>query len=117
MFILLFCKLYKFQLAMTPLHWAAQNGHVEVAATLIRYGANTNVRNKFDLTPSDIALQIKRHDIIETISMAIRDPLLATQRLTLEMNSNDNSNESNIDTILEQDPDTGPEVPIGKDFL
>ncbi|KAI4460174.1 ankyrin repeat protein [Holotrichia oblita] len=77
-------------LEMTPLHWAAQNGHAEVVTLLIRCGATTNPVNKFDLTPADLALQIKRHDIVEIINVAIRDPLIATQHLQLEMTSDSN---------------------------
>ncbi|KRT85701.1 Ankyrin repeat-containing protein, partial [Oryctes borbonicus] len=77
-------------LEMTPLHWAAQNGHAEVVALLIHYGATTNPLNKFDLTPGDLALQIKRQDIVEIINAAIRDPLIATQHLQLEMTSDSN---------------------------
>ncbi|XP_022919264.1 GA-binding protein subunit beta-1 [Onthophagus taurus] len=69
----------------TPLHWAAQNGHAEIAAMLIRYGASTNLTNKFELTPIDLAGQINRQDIVNIIQIAIRDPLIATQHLQLEM--------------------------------
>lgn len=103
---------------MTPLHWAAQNGHAEIVSLLIRYGATTNLANKFELTPSDIALQIKRADIIEVIAMGIRDPLLATQNLALEMNSSEENSESNIisaSEFLDTDStnDTTP-IPLGK---
>lgn len=75
---------------MTPLHWASQNGHADVVSLLIRYGATTNPVNKFDLTPADLALQIKRPNIVEIINAAIRDPLFATQHLQLEMTSDSN---------------------------
>lgn len=79
---------------MSPLHWAVQNGHAEIVSMLISYGANTNITNKFSLLPMDIAHQINRHDIIEIISMSIRDPLIATEHLQLEMSGNENSTDT-----------------------
>lgn len=97
---------------MTPLHWAAQNGHAEVVTLLIRCGATTNPVNKFDLTPADLAVQIKRHDIVEIINVAIRDPLIATQHLQLEMTS-----DSNDTTDIVEVPDSDVNyVPISKDY-
>lgn len=89
---------------MTPLHWAVQNGHAEVAAMLISYGAITNVANKFNLTPIDIAHQIKRADIVEIITISLRDPIIATEHLQLEMSGNENSTDTetlsiNIDNL------------------
>ena len=52
---------------MTPLHWAVQNGHISVVDLLLRSGAEISAKNKFDLTPHDIAEQIGRSDISQLI--------------------------------------------------
>lgn len=80
---------------MTPLHWAAQNCHSEIAELLIKYGAATDLVNKFNLTPADIAQQMGRIDIAELIMAAAHDPLLASQHLALQLASECNS-DSNI---------------------
>lgn len=84
---------------MTPLHWAAQNGHAEIAAMLITYGATTNVANKFSLTPIDIAYQIGRNDIIDIITLGRKNPLIATEHLQLEMSGNENSTDTDTLSI------------------
>lgn len=48
---------------MTPLHWAAQMGHLEIVQLLLDHGAQTDVINKFNLTASHIANEIQRPDI------------------------------------------------------
>lgn len=40
----------------TPLHWAAQHGHVEVVQTLIDNGADVNARDVFGRTPLHLAV-------------------------------------------------------------
>lgn len=52
---------------MTPLHWAVQNGHTAMVELLLRNGAHVNVKNKFDLTPQDIAYQINKLEIVELL--------------------------------------------------
>lgn len=105
---------------MTPLHWAAQNGHIEIASLLVRQGAHTNIVNKFDLTPVDIAIQCNRHDIVEIINTTVQDPEVATQNLTIEMNEMDNSNDDvvfpTIETITVNQASPLP-VPIGNFIL
>lgn len=98
---------------MTPLHWAAQNGHAEIATILIRHGAATNIQNKFGLTPSDIAFQIKRHDIIDIIVMSIRDPLIATEHLQLEMSGAENSTDTDNAMDAAGENETENSVPLG----
>lgn len=40
----------------TPLHWAAQHGHVEVVRTLIDNGADVNAKDVFGRTPLHLAV-------------------------------------------------------------
>lgn len=80
---------------MTPLHWAAQNCHAEIAVLLIKYGAATELVNKFNLTPADIAQQMGRMDIAELIMSAAHDSLLASQHLALQL-ANECNSDSNI---------------------
>ena len=95
---------------MTPLHWAVQKGHSEVAQILIRHGAITNIQNKFELTPLDIAQQSNRDDIADIVNMAIRDPFLAIQHLEVEM---DNDSSDGIERSLNSKVEENLDVPIG----
>lgn len=52
---------------MTPLHWAVQNGHTAMVELLLRNGAHINIKNKFELTPQDIAYQINKLEIVELL--------------------------------------------------
>lgn len=85
---------------MTPLHWAAQNGHADVVALLLRQGASPNLTNKFDLSPVHIAAQIDRPDIVEMLENAARDPDLATRYLQTEYNG-----EESNDSMVEMPPE------------
>ena len=42
-------------LKMTALHWAAERGHCPVIQVLLRYGADNQAVNKFQLTAQEIA--------------------------------------------------------------
>lgn len=95
---------------MTPLHWAVQKGHSEVAQVLIRHGAATNIQNKFELTPLDIAQQNNRDDIAAIVNMAVRDPFLAIQHLKVEM---DNDSNDAIERSLNVKQDENLNAPIG----
>lgn len=69
---------------MTPLHWAVQNCHVEVIEILLKNFAQTDVVNKFGLTPADIALQLQRLDLLELLNIPNR-----VQHMTLQWEEND----------------------------
>jgi len=47
----------------TPLHWAAQLGHLEMTKLLVSFKANISARDKFGFTPRHLAVE-KRHDKI-----------------------------------------------------
>lgn len=98
---------------MTPLHWAAQNGHAEVAALLVKYGAGMSLVNKFGLTPADIAHQIGRQDIVDIANAANSDSTSASEQLALQL-ATDSSNDSNTESELPKDAEENCPVPIGK---
>lgn len=72
---------------MTPLHWAAQNGHIDVVEILLRNGANSDLVNKFDKNPGNIAIEINRLDILQSIQMIIRDPIDIAENVAVEFSN------------------------------
>jgi len=46
----------------TPLHWAAENGHVETCKLLIKLGASKDAKTEHGLTPKAIALKWGQKD-------------------------------------------------------
>ena len=59
-----------FQLKMTPLHWSAEKGHLDVVEVLLKSGADMTCENKFEKTPLEIAITNGRPDIVQAIQMA-----------------------------------------------
>lgn len=55
------------QLGTSPLHFAAQGGHVETAEVLLRAGISRDARTKVDRTPLHIAAQEGRADIVSLL--------------------------------------------------
>ena len=51
----------------TPLHWAAQKGHKEVAELLLANGADVNARNKYGDTPLHFAASAGSKDVVELL--------------------------------------------------
>lgn len=72
---------------MTPLHWAAQNGHIDIAEVLLRHGANSDLLNKFDKSPGNIAIEINRLDILQSIQMVVRDPIDIAENVAVEFSN------------------------------
>jgi ankyrin repeat protein len=52
---------------VTPLHWAANWGHKEIAEILIAAGADVNAKDHNDYTPLDFANHLKRTEIADLI--------------------------------------------------
>lgn len=48
----------------TPLHWAANKGHVEAIELLIDSGANVNAQNKRGRTPIHALIEMKFYKIV-----------------------------------------------------
>jgi ankyrin repeat protein len=52
---------------VTPLHWAANWGHKEIAEILIAAGADVNAKDQNDYTPLDFANRLKRTEIADLL--------------------------------------------------
>lgn len=57
----------KLQLGFSPLHMAAQNGHLTTAEVLLRAGISRDARTKVDRTPLHIAAAEGHLDIVELL--------------------------------------------------
>ena len=51
----------------TPLHYAAANGHKEIAELLIEKGADLNAKDEDGGTPLDVAISFNRTEIADLI--------------------------------------------------
>ena len=51
----------------TPLHYAAANGHKEIAELLIEKGADVKAKDEGGKTPLDVAIQFKELEIADLI--------------------------------------------------
>ena len=55
----------------TPLHTASEHGHVEVVRLLLEHGADPCARNWDDKTPSEVASQNGKLDIVQLLSQSL----------------------------------------------
>ena len=51
----------------TPLHYAAANGHKEIAELLIEKGADVKAKDEGGKTPLDVAIQLKRTELADLL--------------------------------------------------
>ena len=58
---------YLHQLGTSPLHFAAQYGHVTTAEVLLRAGISRDARTKVDRTPLHVACQEGHSEIVELL--------------------------------------------------
>lgn len=52
---------------MTPLHWAVQKGHNNIAKLLLRHGADPNAMSKFSKTPIILAAELEQNDLVQDL--------------------------------------------------
>lgn len=57
----------QFQLKMTPLHWAVQKGHNNIAKVLLQHGADPNAMSKFSKTPITLAVELEQNDLVQEL--------------------------------------------------
>lgn len=53
----------KDQNGQTPLHWAANKGHIRIVKLLVSYGAKINIKDNTGWTPLEYAEEMKRKDV------------------------------------------------------
>ena len=58
---------YHPQLGMSPLHFAARNGHFQTAEVLLRAGISRDARTKVDRTPLHVASQEGHVPIVDLL--------------------------------------------------
>jgi len=94
-------------LGMTPLHWSASYGHVELSEMLIRAGANVHFTDSEGKTPLDLAKD-KGHGAVSALLLQESEPLTksaaqggamcSTKRKTMEPNERPPNSESSLET-------------------
>lgn len=52
---------------MTPLHWAVQKGHKNIAKLLLQHGGDPNIMSKFSKTPITLAVELEQNDLVEEL--------------------------------------------------
>lgn len=58
---------FSFQLGTSPLHFAAQAGHLDMCEALLRAGISRDARTKVDRTPLHCAAQEGHYDVVELL--------------------------------------------------
>lgn len=65
--LLVIADAYLLQLGTSPLHMAAQNGHLSTAEVLLRAGISRDARTKVDRTPLHVAAQEGHLELVELL--------------------------------------------------
>lgn len=52
---------------MTPLHWAVQKCHKNIARVLLQHGADPNAMSKFSKTPITLAVELDQNDLVQEL--------------------------------------------------
>lgn len=55
------------QLGTSPLHWAAQNNHIDTVGVLLKAGISRDARNKVERTPMHVAAQEGNFEILSLL--------------------------------------------------
>ena len=63
----LHAPIWSLQLGTSPLHFAAQNGHLATAEVLLRAGISRDARTKVDRTPLHVAAQEGHAEVVELL--------------------------------------------------
>lgn len=66
-FVLVIIFITSLQLGISPLHFAAMNGHLSSCEALLRAGISRDARTKVDRTPLHLAAQEGHADIVELL--------------------------------------------------
>ena len=53
------------QNGQTPLHWAANKGHIRIVKMLVDGGAKTDVKDNTGWTPLEYAEEMKKKDVVK----------------------------------------------------
>lgn len=77
-----------FQNGYTPLHIAAKKNQMEIATTLLEYGASTSAVTRQGITPLHLAAQEGNVDIV-TLLLARDAPVGTSNKVTLTSKSKD----------------------------
>ena len=56
----------------TPLHWAAKDGHLEMAKLLLEFNADINLKDDYNRTPLKVAKQCNKMDVANLIENWIK---------------------------------------------
>ena len=54
---------------MSPLHWSAVSGNIEIVRILLDHGATIQPNSKFGKTPAEIAEDHSYYDIVKMIEV------------------------------------------------
>lgn len=102
----------RFQLKMSPLHWAVVRRFPDLVSTLLKHGADPTAASKFDKTPISLALETKQNEVFQELvthnemTTSQQEQQEATNSLVYEM---EKDNQSNLEpSIIYESPESSP---------